>query len=109
MVQGRHDPHHDAPGCRRDQRPFARAAGGLTMLADEARQLGQLSGRAVGGIALGASELHTAIADRVFRAVGPSATAVRVVHDWIAGAAYRATGRALAAGGWLGGEIAGYR
>ncbi len=71
--------------------------------------MGQLSGRAVGGIAQGASELHTAIADRVFRAVGPSATPVRVVHDWIAGAAYRTAGRALAAGGWLGGEIAGHR
>jgi pimeloyl-ACP methyl ester carboxylesterase len=81
----------------------------LTVLADEARHLGQLSGRAVGGIAQGASQLHTAIADRVFRAVGPSATPVRVVHDWIAGAAYRTTGRALAAGGWLGGEIAGHR
>jgi pimeloyl-ACP methyl ester carboxylesterase len=79
------------------------------MLADEARHLGQFSGRALGAVARSASELHTAIADRVFRAVGPSAAPVQVVHDWIAGAAYRTTGRVVAAGGWLGGEIAGHR
>ena len=79
------------------------------MLADEARHLGQFSGRALGAVARSASELHTAISDRVFRAVGPSAAPVQVVHDWIAGAAYRTTGRVIAAGGWLGGEIAGHR
>jgi pimeloyl-ACP methyl ester carboxylesterase len=79
------------------------------MQADEARHLGRLAGVAVGGVARRAFELHSAIADRVFRAIGPAAEPARVVHDGIAGLTYKAVSSAFAATGWLGGHVAARR
>ncbi len=76
------------------------------MQSEEAIHLGRLAGLAVGGVSGRAFELHSAIADRVFRAIGPVAEPVRVVHDGVAGATYKAISGAFAATGRLGGRVA---
>jgi hypothetical protein len=57
---------------------------------DELRAFGSLAGEAAAGIASQAREVHTGIAQRVFRALGPPAQPVRVVHDHVSARAYSA-------------------
>jgi pimeloyl-ACP methyl ester carboxylesterase len=52
--------------------------------------LGQLAGDAAGGLAEQIHQMHTGIAERVWRAVGPAALPVRLVHDQVANRGYSA-------------------
>jgi hypothetical protein len=60
------------------------------MHASEARALGHLGGRAVGGVAGWAEEMHRTIAGQVFATLGLVARPVRQVHDVVAGGSYAA-------------------
>jgi pimeloyl-ACP methyl ester carboxylesterase len=51
------------------------------MRRDEIHALGELAGEAVGGLAGVGSEMHEAIARRVFGALGPLGEPARIVHD----------------------------
>jgi hypothetical protein len=64
------------------------------MRRDEVRALGVLAGDAAAGIATQAREIHTGVAERVFRSLGPPAAPIRIMHDRISEGAYSAA-RAL--------------
>lgn len=68
------------------------------MRAAEMREVGRLSGEAVGGFASFVGEMHEGIASRTFRALGPLGVPTRLVHERATGAIYPAIRRALAAG-----------
>jgi pimeloyl-ACP methyl ester carboxylesterase len=60
---------------------------------EEIAALGELAGDAAGGLASQIQQMHSGIAERVWRAVGPAAIPVRLVHDRIAGRSYSAATR----------------
>jgi len=62
------------------------------MLPDEIVALGDLAGEAAAGATRQIHEMHTGIAQRVWRRVGPASLPVRIVHDRIARRAYTAAG-----------------
>lgn len=64
------------------------------MRREELAAFGELAGDAAGGLTSQIHQMHSGIADRVWRAVGPAATPVRVVHDQIADRSYSAARRA---------------
>ena len=60
------------------------------MRRDEIAALGELAGDAAGGLTSQIQQMHTGIAERVWRAVGPAGIPVRLVHDRIASRGYSA-------------------
>jgi pimeloyl-ACP methyl ester carboxylesterase len=60
------------------------------MRREEIAAFGELAGEAAGGLASQIQQMHSGIADRVWRAVGPAAIPVRLVHDRIASRGYSA-------------------
>jgi pimeloyl-ACP methyl ester carboxylesterase len=60
------------------------------MRRDEIAALGELAGEAAAGAARQIQEVHTGIAERVWRRVGPAALPVKLAHDRIARGAYSA-------------------
>jgi len=57
---------------------------------EEINAFGELAGDVAGGLATQIHQMHSGIAERVWRAVGPVATPVRIAHDQFAGRAYSA-------------------
>jgi len=60
------------------------------MRRDEIAALGELAGDAAGGLTSQIHQMHSGIAERVWRAVGPASIPVRLVHDELAGRGYSA-------------------
>ena len=60
------------------------------MRREEIAALGDLAGDAAAGAARQIHELHTGIAERVWRGVGPAALPAKFAHDRIARGAYAA-------------------
>jgi pimeloyl-ACP methyl ester carboxylesterase len=60
---------------------------------EEIAALGDLAGDAAGGLTAQIQQMHTGIAQRVWRAVGPAAIPVRMVHDQVADRGYSAARR----------------
>jgi hypothetical protein len=60
------------------------------MQREELTALGELAGDAAGGLASTVEQMHSGIANRVWRAVGPAAIPVKGVHDQIAARGYAA-------------------
>jgi pimeloyl-ACP methyl ester carboxylesterase len=72
------------------------------MRREELAALGELAGEAAGGLTSQIQQMHTGIAQRVWRSVGPAAIPVRFVHDRIADRGYSAARqltRGLVSGG----------
>ena len=72
------------------------------MRREEIDAFGELAGDAAGGLASQIEQMHSGIAERVWRAVGPGAVPVRLVHDQVTARAYAAarglTGRIVRSG-----------
>jgi pimeloyl-ACP methyl ester carboxylesterase len=72
------------------------------MRREEVAAFGELAGDVAGGLASQIQQMHSGIAQRVWRAVGPGGVPVRMVHDRVAGRAYGAarelTGTVVRAG-----------
>jgi hypothetical protein len=60
------------------------------MRREEVAALGDLAGEAAGGLTTQIQQVHSGIAQRVWRAVGPAATPVRLVRDQVASRSYSA-------------------
>ena len=60
------------------------------MRRDELAALGELAGDAAGGLASQIHQMHSGVAERVWRAVGPASIPVRIVHDQVAQRGYSA-------------------
>jgi len=60
------------------------------MRREEITAFGELAGDVAGGLASQIHQMHSGIAERVWRAVGPGGVPVRMVHDRVAGSAYAA-------------------
>lgn len=60
------------------------------MKREEIAAFGELAGDAAGGLASQIHQMHSGIADRVWRAVGPASVPVRIVHDQVASRSYSA-------------------
>src|ERR1700693_4751202 len=54
------------------------------MRREEIKALGELAGDAAGGLASQIQQMHSGIAQRVWRAVGPGANPAGVIHDAVA-------------------------
>jgi pimeloyl-ACP methyl ester carboxylesterase len=60
------------------------------MRPDEVIALGELAGGSLGGAVARIEDMHTGIAERVFRSVGAGSEPVRAIHDGVAKSAYAA-------------------
>jgi pimeloyl-ACP methyl ester carboxylesterase len=72
------------------------------MRREEIVAFGELAGDAAGGLTSQIHQMHSGVAERVWRAVGPAAAPVRVLHDRIADRSYSAARqltRGLVSGG----------
>lgn len=63
------------------------------MRREEIAAFGELAGDAAGGLTSQIRQMHSGIAERVWRAVGPAGIPVRLVHDEVAGRGYSAAAR----------------